>query len=46
GAGGGANRGGARGIYLGILVANLAAGTLAWWYARHRFEQLCHQGRP
>ncbi|WAF94717.1 MATE family efflux transporter [Aeromonas sp. BC14] len=42
----GAKLGGEQGIYLGILVANLAAGTLAWWYARHRFEQLCHQGRP
>ena len=21
-------------------------GHLAWWYARHRFELLCHQGRP
>ncbi len=30
----------------GNLMANLAAGTPAWWYARHRFEQLCHQGRP
>ncbi len=42
----GAKLGGERGIYLGILLANLAAGTLAWWYARHRFEQLCHQGKP
>ncbi|EJN6957961.1 MATE family efflux transporter [Aeromonas hydrophila] len=42
----GAKLGGEQGIYLGILVANLAAGTLAWWYARHRFERLCHQGRP
>ncbi|HHW4403299.1 TPA: MATE family efflux transporter [Aeromonas hydrophila] len=42
----GAKLGGEQGIYLGILVANLAAGILAWWYARHRFEQLCHQGRP
>ncbi|WP_187269244.1 MATE family efflux transporter [Aeromonas hydrophila] len=42
----GAILGGEQGIYLGILMANLAAGTLAWWYARHRFEQLCHQGRP
>ncbi|QGZ74333.1 MATE family efflux transporter [Aeromonas hydrophila] len=42
----GAKLGGEQGIYLGILMANLAAGTLAWWYARHRFEQLCHQGRP
>ncbi|MFB0596419.1 MATE family efflux transporter [Aeromonas hydrophila] len=42
----GAKLGGEQGIYLGILVANLAAGTLAWWYARHRFELLCHQGRP
>ncbi|ANT69152.1 MATE family efflux transporter [Aeromonas hydrophila] len=42
----GAKLGGEQGIYLGILVANLAAGTLAWWYARHRFEQLCHQGKP
>ncbi|HDX8346410.1 MULTISPECIES: MATE family efflux transporter [Aeromonas] len=42
----GAKLGGEQGIYLGILLANLAAGTLAWWYARHRFEQLCHQGKP
>ncbi|HHQ4759030.1 TPA: MATE family efflux transporter [Aeromonas hydrophila] len=42
----GAKLGGEQGIYLGILVANLAAGTLAWWYALHRFERLCHQGRP
>lgn len=42
----GAKLGGEQGIYLGILVANLAAGTLAWWYAHHRFELLCHQGRP
>lgn len=42
----GAKQGGEQGIYLGILLANLAAGTLAWWYARHRFEQLCHQGKP
>lgn len=41
----GAKLGGEQGIYLGILLANLAAGTLAWWYARHRFEQLCHQGK-
>lgn len=42
----GAKLGGEQGIYLGILLANLAAGTLAWWYGRHRFEQLCHQGKP
>lgn len=42
----GAKLGGEQGIYLGILLANLAVGTLAWWYARHRFEQLCHQGKP
>ncbi|MCR6740626.1 MATE family efflux transporter [Aeromonas dhakensis] len=42
----GAKLGGEQGIYLGILLANLAAGTLAWWYARHRFEQLGHQGKP
>lgn len=42
----GAKLGGEQGIYLGILLANLAAGVLAWWYARHRFEQLCHQGKP
>ncbi|MGL5177808.1 MAG: MATE family efflux transporter, partial [Aeromonas veronii] len=42
----GAKLGGEQGIYLGILLANLAAGTLAWWYARHRFEALCHQGKP
>ncbi len=42
----GAKLGGEQGIYLGILLANLAAGTLAWWYARHRFELLCHQGKP
>lgn len=42
----GTKLGGEQGIYLGILLANLAAGTLAWWYARHRFEQLCHQGKP
>ncbi|WP_082969971.1 MATE family efflux transporter [Aeromonas dhakensis] len=42
----GAKLGGEQGIYLGILLANLAAGTLAWWYARHSFEQLCHQGKP
>lgn len=42
----GAKLGGEQGIYLGILLANLAAGALAWWYARHRFEQLCHQGKP
>ncbi len=42
----GAKLGGEKGIYLGILLANLAAGTLAWWYARHRFEALCHQGKP
>ncbi len=42
----GAELGGEQGVYLGILLANLAAGTLAWWYARHRFERLCHQGKP
>jgi Na+-driven multidrug efflux pump len=42
----GAELGGEQGIYLGILLANLAAGTLAWWYAHHRFERLCHQGKP
>lgn len=42
----GAKLGGEQGIYLGILLANLAAGTLAWWYGRHRFELLCHQGKP
>ncbi|MGL5225782.1 MAG: MATE family efflux transporter [Aeromonas sp.] len=35
--------GGEQGIYLGILLANLVAGILAWWYAQHRFEALCHQ---
>ncbi|PJG59160.1 MATE family efflux transporter [Aeromonas cavernicola] len=39
----GARLGGEQGVYLGILLANLAAGTLAWWYARHRFEALCQQ---
>lgn len=42
----GTELGGEQGVYLGILLANLAAGTLAWWYARHRFERLCHQGKP
>ncbi|MDM5152307.1 MATE family efflux transporter [bacterium 19CA06SA08-2] len=42
----GGEQGGEQGVYLGILMANLAAGTLAWWYARHRFERLCHQGKP
>jgi Na+-driven multidrug efflux pump len=41
----GAKLGGEQGIYLGMLLANLAAGLLAWGYARHRFERLCHQGR-
>lgn len=42
----GAKLGGEQGVYLGILVANLAAGMLAWIYARRRFESLCHQGNP
>lgn len=42
----GAKLGGEQGIYLGILVANLAAGGLAWGYAHRRFEGLCHQGTP
>ncbi|MBL0522203.1 MATE family efflux transporter [Aeromonas enteropelogenes] len=42
----GAKLGGEQGIYLGILLANLLAGSLAWWYARHRFEALCHLGNP
>lgn len=42
----GAKLGGEQGIYLGILLANLAAGVLAWAYAHRRFEGLCHQGRP
>ena len=45
GPGWGGKTGGEQGIYLGMLLANLAAGLLAWGYARHRFERLCHQGR-
>ena len=42
----GAKLGGEQGIYLGILLANLAAGLLAWGYAHRRFEGLCHQVHP
>ena len=30
--------------YLGMLLANLAAGLLAWGYARHRFQRLVPSG--
>ena len=42
----GAKLRGEQGIYLGILLANLAAGLLAWGYAHRRFEGLCHQVHP
>ncbi|MGY3903139.1 MATE family efflux transporter [Aeromonas lusitana] len=42
----GSKWGGGQGVYLGILLANLAAGLLAWIYAHRRFEGLCHQGKP
>jgi Na+-driven multidrug efflux pump len=41
----GGKLGGEQGIYLGILLANLAAGGLAWYYASHRFEVWCQRAQ-